>query len=224
MDNFAALEILASINKLTSQIADLPKSSNSGFWQPWMGTIVGVVIGFSLNYLKDYISQFSDVKNKTNSIRFEVEDIKDNAAYGLKCMIEYYDHFYKNPNKRLDVKLPTEVARSCFDKYYHEVVLPMTKEQRNSLVKTYVHSSYAGELKRKFIKEISEGGVSIRNKNNQIDSMIYSYLHVYHSAKSFLEDLPDTLFRPIDIFNELNLDSDYISLINSLSDSIQSEK
>lgn len=216
MDNFAVLEIIASINKLTSQIADMPKPNSSGFWQPWMGTIVGVIIGFSLNYLKDSISQSSNIRKKINSIKFEVEDIKDNSAYGMKCMLEYYDMHYKNPGKHVDLQVPAEVVTLCFDKYYHEVILKINKEQRDSLVKTYVHALYAEEQKRNLLIEMRGGGLSLAKKNYLVDSMVSAYAVTYHSAKLFLEDLPRSTFRQIDLFNELGLESDYISKVNDL--------
>jgi hypothetical protein len=85
MSDLAALEILASINKLASEIKSINISPvELPLWkQPWFGTLAGVFVGFSLNYLKDFFLQGNVKRNKIKCIKYEVTDIQRTCIDGM---------------------------------------------------------------------------------------------------------------------------------------------
>ncbi|CAI1039252.1 hypothetical protein [Serratia fonticola] len=215
MNELSALEILASINKLTSEIKSINPPIEQSFWrQPWIGAVTGVIIGFSLNAVKDRFTSYSLITKKIKCLEFEVAQISEMAKSGLERCFEFYDEQHKNNGERIQVVLPPESVTLCFERFYPDVVARVSDSRRNSLVFTYKHLEHAIGIREKFMKDMSENPLTNRRKGQYINVLANSYAHVYYSAQCFLKDEKMKGFDMLVVVNGIGIKSPYLDMLN----------
>ncbi|MBB6114233.1 hypothetical protein F4826_001111 [Rahnella inusitata] len=212
MSDLAALEILASINKLASEIKSINPPVETPIWkQPWIGAVVGVGIGFSLTFFKEIVSNKSLKKNKKKCIDYEVQDIRHNAALGIKFCVEFYNEFDKVSNKRIQLKLPTDSLTLCFEKYYADVVIDLPHKKRTALVKIYKHLGHYSDVRDRYVKNAGEKALNNIDKKSYVDVLILAFAHVYHSSKQYEYKDYTNDFSVKALIEELGLKADFIA-------------
>jgi len=212
MSDLSSLEILASINKLASEIKSINPPVENPIWkQPWIGAIFGVAVGFSLTFFKEIISNKSLKRNKKKCIDYEVQDIRNNAALGIKFCVDFYNEFDKLSNKRIQLRLPTDSLTLCFEKHYADVVIDFPHEKRTALVKTYKHLGHYSDVRDRYVKNTAEKALSNIDKKSYVDVLILAFAHIYHSSKQYeYKNHPDD-FSIKGIIEELELKADFIA-------------
>lgn len=217
MSDLAALEILASINKLASEIKTISPSTEVTIWkQPWVGAVTGVIIGFFLNSIKDGLSKGKQINSKLKCIRAEVEDIKRNASYGIKCCVDFFNEFDEGVKHKINVQLSTDANSYCFEKFYIDVVLKLNENQRFQLVQTYKQLAHSLDMKNRYIKKASENSLTNTTKNDYLQSIIYTYASVWHSANNYLSDYSESQYNVAEIIKELGIKANFIDKMDKL--------
>jgi len=217
MSDFAALEILASINKLASEIKTISPAAEVPIWkQPWIGAVTGVIIGFFLNSIKDGLSKGKQINNKLKCIRAEVEDIKRNASYGIKCCVDFFNEFDEGVTHKINVQFSTDANSYCFEKFYIDVVLKLNENQRVQLVQTYKQLAHSIDMKNRYIKKAAENSLTNESKNEYIESIIFTYASVYHSANNYLNDFSESQYNMTAIIKELGIKVNFIDKVEAL--------
>jgi hypothetical protein len=143
MDSNLLFNISLTLNDIRDSI------SSSGGIKPFIPVIsgvAGIVLGFSLNFFKDYLGKWQENKRKLDCIGYEVSDIKVNAFYGITKCMEFYDEYTKRNNVRINIVLPLDAVTICFENFYTDIVTEIPHFQRDSLVKTYKHLSFASDI------------------------------------------------------------------------------
>lgn len=209
MSDLAALEILASINRLASEIKTISAStSDFPLWkQPWFGAIVGVFVGFSLNYFKDYFLQGAVKRKKLKCINYEVEDIKQTSSVGMQFCMDFYNQYNNDGNGRIQIQFTPEMITKCFEKFYSDVVADISHSQRDSLVKTYQHLSHYTGIRERFLKTMAETALSNGQKEKYIFIMVDCFANIFYSANCFLKNKKSNKFKMPDIIKEMGVDS-----------------
>jgi len=220
MNEFSALEILASINRLTSEIKSINPPIEQSFWrQPWIGAVTGVVIGFSLNAIKERFTSHSLTTKKVKCLEFEVRQISEIAKSGIEMCYSFYEEEYRDEGNRIQVVLPPGVVTLCFEKLYPDIAASISDSRRNSLVFTYNHLGHAISMRDKFIKDMAENKLSNSRKSQYIDSLANSYVHIYYSAECFLKNEEISTFKPLDVVNRMGINSPYLDILNEMDKS-----
>jgi hypothetical protein len=221
MTELAALEILASINKLASEIKSINISPvGLPLWrQPWFGTLAGVFVGFSLNYLKEFFLQGSVRRNKIKCIKYEVADIQRTCIDGMKYSMDFYNEYAERNNVRIQVQFTTEMVTKCFDSFYAETVAYISHSQRDSLVKVYQHLDHLMDVRSKFLKAMEEKSLNNNQKEKHVYIMVDCYANIYFSAKCYLRNSEMKEFKVHDIIKEMGVDSHGLdNLLNKIDD------
>ncbi len=211
MSDLVALEILASINRLASEIKNITPPVESSIWkQPWVSAVVGVIIGFSLNSWRDRSLRRSQVIDKLKCINAEIEDLRGNAAYGLKCCVDFINAYEKNNNDKINIQLPLDSNSYCYEKFYIDVVLKLTSTQRSLMVKTYKHLAYSMDIKNRFIINMAENLLTNIQKESNIRTLMITYATVYYSANCYLTGNAEKEYSVGNIIDELGLKLDHM--------------
>jgi hypothetical protein len=221
MSDLAALEILASINKLASEIKSINISPvELPLWkQPWFGTLAGVFVGFSLNYLKDFFLQGNVKRNKIKCIKYEVTDIQRTCIDGMTYSMGFYNEYVKQEDARIQVQFTTEMVTKCFESFYADIVAYISHSQRDSLVKVYKHLDHLMDTRSKFLKAMEEKPLTNKQKEKYVYIMVDCYANIYFSAKCYLTKSELKQFKVHDIIKEMDVDSHGLDhLINQIDD------
>lgn len=223
MSDLTALQILASINKLASEIKLITPPLEQPFWrQPWIGAIAGVIIGFSLNAVKEKFTISSLINKKIKCMEIEAQQIMETSKVGVKFCIEFYSDFDNDNVERITVTLPPESVSFCFDRFYPDVVMNISEVRVRNLVLTYKHLDYVHSIRKEFIKKMSETSLSNKEKSNYIDVIFQAYIQCYYSAKCFINSDENKQFNNLEVINDMEIVHPYLDFMNKINKEIGS--
>ena len=112
MSDLAALEILASINKLASEVNNMNQSK--GF--SWVGPIIGVMTGFSINLIYNYIYKKLQTNRYRKCINNEVKRMKNHAVVRIEAILKSLDDMLVDSN-RMPNDMPMNFKVICYEKF-----------------------------------------------------------------------------------------------------------
>lgn len=162
MNDLATLEILASINRLTSEV----RSFNPQVEVPWYKTyitlisgVIGITLAFLYNLIKDYVGGWRRRKTYKKCILEEMDIINDNMKDYIPLGCKMLDNIFKDKTLGVYSHSP-EVTSVCYESFFPESILNFTSYERKKVMQLYskvnevnVHHTY---LKNKFLKSIEK--------------------------------------------------------------------
>ena len=212
MSDFAALEILASINRLASEI----KSINPPVEVPWYKTyialisgVTGITLAFIYNSCKEHFGNKKKIKKYKRCIDNEVERLKKHSKMRVEFTLNTLDRMISNPNVIPWVG-SIGFLSTCFDNFYHEVVHILDDKQNNYLCFTYTYLKDA-EKHSAAIEEIARKG-EINGIYNLLEVMLTSYCGAYLTAEIYFGAEEVNTFSNIEIAKKMGFSGRYINL------------
>lgn len=203
MSDLAALEILASINKLASEVNNMNQSK--GF--SWVGPIIGVITGFSINLIYNYIYKKLQTNRYRKCIDNEVKRMKNHAVVRIEAILKSLDDMLVDSN-RMPNDMPMNFKVICYEKFYHEIVDTLKEEENNNLCFAYSYLA-DGEAKTEILDDLARTG-KLHNIYSLLEGMLTSYCGLYITAKLYIASEVAKEFDKVEIANELGIKSTYI--------------
>ncbi len=221
MSDLAALEILASINRLASEI----KSINPPVEVPWYKTYIALisgVVGITLAFLYNIIKELISNKKKKGDYK---ACIVDEMLLTKKQLIKFIStscHILDKIKQGKPVDYHThapEITSVCYDKFFPEVILEFSPLTRRKLMQLY-SSVKAVNSRLIYLKSLYYKSQSTDFEDAALDLLIATcacYSHLKDIESNYEGD--DT-FDVVDITKELNIELNYF---NGLDESEKEE-
>jgi len=158
MSDFAALEILASINRLASEI----KSINPTMEVPWYKTYIALISGlagatlvFIYNWSRDSWSNYKKSKIYKSAIDEEMDIIRSEMLKHIPMACKMLDSIHETGELKVYVHSP-EITSVCYDKFFPDIMVKYTSFQRRKIMRLYSKvkevNAHNLSLKAKFVK------------------------------------------------------------------------
>lgn len=214
MSDLAALEILASINRLASEI----KSINPPVEVPWYKTyialisgVTGITLAFIYNSCKEHFGNKKKIKKYKRCIDNEVVRLKRHSHLRVEFTLKTLDSLIESPKSFILVG-SIGFLSTCFDKFYHEVVHVLDDKQNNNLCFAYTYLNDA-EKHSLAIEEIASKG-DINGVFSLLEVMLSSYCGAYCAAEMYFGADEVTEFNNVEIAKKMGLKGRYIDMHN----------
>lgn len=172
---------------------------------PVVTTLIGVTVGFSLNYIRELVRNIKSEKLNTILLREELdialEDSIDLARRICKSLDEEFA-IGKTP-----IVYVSAISNVCFNEFYPTIIKCYSREQRRLIHECYSHILYINSLATKdyFAKVISS---NINDEFNKINDLFISCLKLYrahsnlYKGTNYKEISIKTYFQDVRIENE----------------------
>ena len=215
MSDLAALEILASINRLASEI----KSINPPVEVPWYKTYIALIsgiVGITLAFLYNTVKELIANRKKSNNYKLCIEE---EVFLTKKQLIKYINtscHIVeriKHEETIENYSHAPEVTSVCYDEFFPEVILKFSPLARKKLMQIYSSikavNSHLIHMKSLYYKQDNIG-----LQNAALDLLIVSCA-CYSHLKDFENDYEgDETFDITVITKELNIEFHFFDELN----------
>ncbi|GEM_PF-5325721 len=169
MEDIALLATLVSMHKLIETLSNSPSTTTLVIISSISG-ILGVVIGFLIQEIKNHLGNKEEIKKSIELINFELNRIIENAT----LVIEVSSYMLDNNIKidRNEITIPTPCMRVFYDKFIPNIAVKLERNRLEAMVNAY---DYALEMD----SCTSHLDVITSADNNK---RLYNYEYVMHLA------------------------------------------
>lgn len=183
MDDLALLAAMDSLHQLIEKFAASPPLS-SLFWISSISGIVGVIIGFSLQEIKNLIIKYYNSKKEMHLIEFELKQIMSNCETAIETGV-YLINNLTNIDRAM-VSVPTPSSRIFYAGFIANCAALMTEDKLLSIASAY---EYIAELDKdiSFIEDITSSDIKRRLYNYEY--VISMATRAYNYAANGLEKI-----------------------------------
>lgn len=205
MSDLAALEIIASINKLASEV----NNSNQTKGLSWIGPIVGVLTGFFINLAYNYFQSRVKHKKFQKTVEGEISRMKKHAERRIKSLLSALDATLENP-QTFPYAGSIGFSIICYEKYYHEISSNLNDNQNNMLSFCYAYIIDAEKKSESFEDFLKNNDRS--SAINYTEKMIVLYWGSYKAIESYFSGKEIESINITDISKSLGIDSSFLKL------------
>ncbi|MEL5658290.1 hypothetical protein PTT65_17880 [Serratia ureilytica] len=181
MDDKILYEIFFSVNNLIHQSTVSP-------WYKTYSTLIsggfGVLFGFAINYLKELIVKRKNISKYKSVINSEIEEIRDVAKLSYRYARKLSQECRCNPGEAQATDSTLKASTICFEKFYHEVVIALTVQERRMIRVVYASISEMDLVNDKIHENFSK--YSIGELYVQAQRVCNLSAQAYISARGYL--------------------------------------
>lgn len=206
MSDLAALEIIASINKLASEVNNMNQSKGLS----WVGPIIGVITGFSINLLYTSFSKNQQTKRYRKCIDNEVKRMRVHSIEKLNLILLALDNLLLDSDD-FPTEVPMVFPSICYEKFYHEIVDTLDEKENKNLCNSYGYLADA-ESKVIYLEELAKKG-ELDNIYNVLEVILTSYCGVCYSVDVYLGADDTNKFKGVEVLKQLGIKSTYIDML-----------
>ena len=175
---------------------------------PYASSLLGVVIGFSLNLLRDNSKSKKENANKLMCIEEDVRRLRQ-AAHHLFIEINVHiDLLYKGVIPTTH-RMGSSVLAPSLDKYFIEVAHLFTQEQRHNIVSMLPNIESINELLKTLSDPVDPKDI-IQAKRNFLNAGSNS-IYIIERCNVFFDGAPEFHECWLSVAETLGIESDFIS-------------
>lgn len=131
MNDFLFFEITYKLSEIL-KIVSTKSQGGVLAYLALISALSGVTVGFLLNFFKEKYTEWNKSKKYLNCIKWEVEYNKKVAEESFRFSLDALDKILKGENGFMLV-ISRHYQTTCFDKYYHEVLINIDEKRRETL-------------------------------------------------------------------------------------------
>lgn len=136
MDDLALLTILDSFHKMTDSINSSP-STTTAYMISAISGIVGVIVGFAIQWYKEVVNSKNKIKEAQKLITFELDNLRRDAVLAIKASSYLLDSYPIRDTSKFHVLNPAQ--RKFYDDFFSQVALGLDENRRQSIIIAYSH-------------------------------------------------------------------------------------
>ncbi|VVO65907.1 hypothetical protein PS903_01023 [Pseudomonas fluorescens] len=121
-----------SFGQCLSYIAATNKKSTMETIFPMLTTLLGVIVGFGINYLRDTNKARKEASNKRKCIDEDIQRILRSSEQAFKECLRILDSALKNQPFR-GYRLPADIDSPCLDEYFASIAHKYSQEERHHI-------------------------------------------------------------------------------------------